>query len=138
MIMLKTLLVSTIIFIGALIGCSDSGVAEAQSDPKSPYDPFIEPKTNINLMNEVFLFELSTRIERAVKDKFREIISESYEITGIRADGHGGYSVRVHGRIEHGKVVDDVNIYFDSPHFNSGLVFSRIEIKNINANDFVS
>jgi hypothetical protein len=77
--MLKVRLVSTIIFIGALIACADSGLAVAQSDPKSPYDPFIEPKTNINLMNEV--------IEKAVKDKFGEILSESYEINGIRADG---------------------------------------------------
>jgi hypothetical protein len=128
--MLKVRLVSTIIFIGALIACADSGLAVAQSDPKSPYDPFVEPKTNINLMNEVFLFELSTRIEKAVKDKFGEILSESYEINGIRADGHGGYSVRVHGRIAHGTVEDDVNIYFESPHFNSGLVFSRIDIKH--------
>lgn len=39
------------------------------------------------------------------------------------------YSVRIHGWIAHGSVHDEVYIYLDSSHFNSGLVLSGNEVQ---------
>ncbi|MFC4811818.1 DUF3888 domain-containing protein [Paenibacillus sp. GCM10023250] len=95
---------------------------------ESPHDPFVEPEKDTKMMNLVLLFELGSRIDKAVKEEFGEINSSLYEISGIRADGHGGFNVRVHGLITHGPVQDEVNIYFSAPHFNSGLMYSGIEV----------
>jgi hypothetical protein len=94
----------------------------------SPYDPFVAPKTNIELMSEVLLFEVYQRIEKVVITKFGKVKSESFGVAGIRKDGHGGYCVKVNGYVEHGSVFDYVDIYLGSPHFNSGLQVERIVV----------
>jgi hypothetical protein len=42
--------------------------------------------------------------------------------------GHGGFGIKVAGYVEHGSVVDYVDIYLGSPHFNSGLAIERIVV----------
>ncbi|WP_307448739.1 hypothetical protein [Paenibacillus sp. V4I3] len=58
--------------------------------------------------------------------KFWDVRASSYEIAGVRKDGHGGFNVRVTGYVEHGAVVDYVEIIFGSPQFGSELVVENI------------
>ncbi|QHW30994.1 hypothetical protein GZH47_09110 [Paenibacillus rhizovicinus] len=118
----------TLMVLAAMLACADSGLGHAEPAAESPHDLYVEPLSNMKLVNEVLLFELHSRIDQAVSGKFGAVQSASYEVDGIRADGHGGYSVKIHGRIAHGSVMDEVDIYLDSPYFDSGLAVSRIEI----------
>lgn len=60
--------------------------------------------------------------------KFGDIRASSYEIAGVRKDGHGGFKVKVTGYVEHGVVVDYVEIILGSPQFGSELVVENIII----------
>jgi hypothetical protein len=124
-----------VIVVTALISGFE-GVASAIEPPpkppvlqdRSPYDPYVAPKTNPDLMYQVLLFDLYPRIEEAVISKFGKVKSESFGIAGVRKDGHGGYGIKVAGYVEHGSVVDYIDIYIGSPHFNSGLVVESIVV----------
>ncbi|TXK86078.1 hypothetical protein [Paenibacillus sp. N3.4] len=94
----------------------------------SPYDPYVTPQENIALMSQAMLFDLYTRIERAITLKFGDIRASSYDISGVRKDAHGGFNVKVTGYVEHGAVVDYVEIVLGSPHFGRGLVVENIII----------
>ncbi|GGA16859.1 hypothetical protein GCM10008018_71600 [Paenibacillus marchantiophytorum] len=49
----------------------------------SPYDPYVAPHENIDLMKEAMLFELYSRIEQAVILKFGHTGARFYEIAGF-------------------------------------------------------
>jgi hypothetical protein len=129
------LLIMQMIVVTVLISGFE-GVASAIEPPpkppilqnRSPYDPYVAPKTNTDLMYQVLLFDLYPRIEKAVISEFGKVKSESFGVAGVRKDGHGGYGVKIAGYVEHGSVVDYVDIYLGSPHFNSGLAVESIVI----------
>ncbi|MDQ0888814.1 hypothetical protein QFZ81_003902 [Paenibacillus sp. V4I9] len=125
------LCVFLIVFI-AIMSVFENSVIAAPSEGElkkiSPYDPYVAPHENIALMKEAMLFEFYSRIEKAVILKFGNIRASSYEIAGVRKDGHGGFNVKVTGYVEHGAVVDYVEIILGSPHFGSELVVENLII----------
>ena len=125
------LCVFLIVIIAVMSAFDDSVVAApnvGELKNINPYDPYVAPHENIALMSEALLFDLYSRIEGAVSLKFGDIKASSYEIAGIRKDGHGGFNVKVTGYVEHGAVVDYVEIILGSPQFGSELVVENIII----------